>query len=65
MKKLEPYYNSMFNILFYIVVFIIFGIFMYAAIVFNRKTPLVTSTIRNIMVFRVCYSFIFHLSRNL
>lgn len=52
MKKLEPYYDSMFHILFFIVVFIIFGIFMYTAI-------------RNIMAFRVSYDFIFHLSRNL
>lgn len=39
MKKLEPYYHSMFNILFYIVAFIILGIFMYAAIVLTEKHP--------------------------
>ena len=39
MKKLEPYYNSLFNILFYIVVFIMFGIFMYTAIILTEKHP--------------------------
>lgn len=39
MKKLEPYYNSMFNILFYIVVFIMFGILMYTAIILTEKHP--------------------------
>lgn len=39
MKKLEPYYDSMFHILFFIVVFIIFGIFMYTAIVLTEKHP--------------------------
>ena len=39
MKKLEPYYNSIFNILFFIVVFILFGIFMYTAIVLTEKHP--------------------------
>lgn len=39
MKKLEPYYDSIFHILFFIVVFIIFGIFMYAAIVLTEKHP--------------------------
>ena len=39
MKKLEPYYNSLFNILFYSVVFIIFGMFMYTAIILTEKYP--------------------------
>lgn len=39
MKKLEPYYNSIFNILLFNVVFIIFGIFMYSAIVLAEKHP--------------------------
>ena len=39
MKKLEPYYNSLFNILFFIVVFIMFGIFMYTAIILTEKHP--------------------------
>ena len=39
MKKLEPYYNSLFNILFYSVVFIIFGMLMYTAIILTEKYP--------------------------
>lgn len=39
MKKLEPYYSSLFNILFFIVVFIMFGILMYTAIILTEKHP--------------------------
>lgn len=39
MKKLEPYYSSLFNILFFIVVFIMFGILMYTAIILTEKYP--------------------------
>lgn len=39
MKKFEPYFNPIMNIFFFIVVFILFGIFMYAAIVLTDKYP--------------------------
>lgn len=37
MNKFEPYFNPIMNIFFFIVVFILFGIFMYAAIVLTDK----------------------------
>ena len=65
MKKLEPYYNSMFNILFYIVVFIIFGIFMYTAIVLTEKHPWLQVQFATLWFLGFVTALFFHLSRNL
>lgn len=38
-NKIEPYFNPLSNILFYIIVFILFGMLMYCAIVLTEKYP--------------------------
>ena len=35
--KIKPYFNQLINIVFYAIVFILFGIFMYCAIVLSGK----------------------------
>ena len=36
-NKIEPYFNQLTNIVFYSIVFVLFGIFMYCAIVLTGK----------------------------
>lgn len=38
-EKVKPYINPLSNILFYIIVFVLFGMFMYCAIVLTEKYP--------------------------